>query len=245
MYRDIHELIAEYPPTDDHDPYISVIARVNSKELDYALVRGISDHKQALKWEEESRKRADKAWEPVLEHGQALREIYADSAGRLQAIERKYTETGLIPPADLMNQTFETIEKTDIPLEVLGLTSYTDMFLQIDGDVYEKAQEAAAATRTAYELAKPIRERRNRLGLPARMATWLAGALFMTGLGVGVSNLELAESSDSKESEVAEVAYKAGAFAVSGLTTIAITVPVANGANRRFAKFRAKRILNK
>lgn len=246
MNRDINELEKDYPPTNLDDSYLDIIAETEPKELDIALRQAIFAFESADNFNRESKQKVDDTWLKISEYGEETRGIYSGHAQELQKILAKYNEAGLTPPADLLDSVYSAVESAETPSEILGLRSIPGIFLQAESQMSDDAQELVDGRKSAYEIAKPVKARRNKLGRPARIATWLAGIVMISGVGAGVAKADLdVNQNQSNHKEVAEVVFKSSVIGMLSLMGLQGTVYSAHHANNGYANRRAKKILKK
>ncbi len=247
MNRDILGLERQFPPSNIDDPFLDMIAGARPDELNIALKRGILGFERANIQNEESKQSIDDTWKKVRKHGEVIRGIYSNYAGDLQKVSVIYTKAGLAPPADLLDKMFDATELAEAPSEVLGITPAMDYLIEADSQMSDETQQLMDDRKPAYEVAKSVKERRNKLGRPARIATWLAGVIMVSGAGAGIAKAELNfdEEYSASYDEVAETVFKASSIGMLALIGLPGTAHTASRANNSYANRKAKKILKK
>lgn len=241
MIENILEIRDAYPSTIPEDPYLDIIASVDPKDLNVAIIRGINSHKKAVLFEVETRKRLTEAWQPIIDYGNQIKEIHSAYAMELQQIASEGMTLGVDPSADLMDDILLACEIAETPSEVLGLTSFTDFFLKIESQMHEDALELVAKAEPVYGVANAVKCRRDKLGLPAKVATWFAGVAMTASLGIGIAKSDFSTNNQHEINPDAEVLVLKGCLIWSvTLAGVQGTAYTANGSGHSFAKRRAK-----
>lgn len=247
MNRDILGLERQFPPSNIDDPFLDMIAGARPDELNIALKRGILGFERANIQNEESKQSIDDTWKKVRKHGEVIRGIYSNYAGDLQKVSVIYTKAGLAPPADLLDKMFDATELAEAPSEVLGITPAMDYLIEADSQMSDETQQLMDDRKPAYEVAKSVKERRNKLGRPARIATWLAGVVMISGVGAGIAKADFNFDEEYRAGydEFVEVVFKASSIGMLALIGLQETAYSANRANNSYANRKAKKILKK
>ena len=245
--RNFDEIAREHlPPTIPKDPTLDIIAHSDPYELERAM--GHISYKQQLTSDRltEVESNIEGFWEDAAKRGEWHRSIYVKTLKHYQdtsdLYKAKYGEELTYLKSDLEH--VKSMSMT--PPEILGLDQVNDFMLQRYGEEQDSLTETAKANEGETKFAALTMKRRNQLGRPAKVMTWIASTALLAGLSIGISKIDMTdEKKDQDTSAVAEVVEKAGYITVlNGITLVPVYI-AGQAANRHSAKRRAQRKLNK
>lgn len=244
--EEIEKLAGQHPSGKPDEPYLGVIAGTEPKELDLAIRSGMVAGDLLREYLEFSEKSLSDFQEYTQKHGEDLKEIHGSTAERLQRLEGAYVKRGLAPPAYLMDITMAKVERAEASSEELGRATF-GVVIDARIEEIERINAALSGKERTEKLAKDVRSRRNRLGMPAKVTSWFAGAIMLTGVGAGVSQIKLADkqSDPTVDEPVAksELVFKTSAMVASSALIGVATAKVANKSQAKLAQKRARRKL--
>lgn len=245
--RDFAEIAREHlPPVNPQDPTLGVIAHSNPYELEEAMKHVIAWHQGRVEQLGNTETMIDTIWADAARMGQDLGSIHKETYDHLKKTSDTYKAT-YGEELDVLGASLEHEQSVSMtPPEILGLHPFNADRLQMLG----KEQDILAAQAKEIEgeaiFAAATQKRRNQLGRPAKILTWIASAAMLTGIGIRIAKIDITNDKNAQEAPaVKEVVMKGGAITMIGGLALGPVIAVGDSANRRSAKLRAKRKLKK
>lgn len=233
------QLIQQLPPHTDN-PVLGVIAEAEPMELqraaNWAIARGVT-----FEYDEERRRNMEASTAAnVSRHGENIRTIYVDHAADMQNLQSQLLNQGLTPDAELMDITFAASETAELPVELLGHAADDTEVLRSIWPV--KNDSEVDTIKQNHDFAKEILVQRNRLGRPAKIATWIGSGVVCATVTFGLMQMiGHREESKAEENVALETIVKASAATIVGTSALVPTIHLANRAQRNQARRRARR----
>lgn len=190
------------------------------------------------------RKTQESIWDSATEYGEQLAGIYANVAEQLQQSQADYNNAGEAPTPSLLEKTQKYSEKSQIRPEILGFDGGYNSLITLTEEHILELEQTLQSKSASFTFADEVIKTRNKLGRPAKLATWLAGAIFAAGSFVGIASHHFEHNKRVPYSQTAERVAKAGAMMTMGAFTLSITAPASNITRRKYAKSRAKKLLS-
>jgi hypothetical protein len=245
----IPELHEQYPELPSGDPTIAMIATTSPNDLDGAIKGSMDAYRIYTDDLNSNQKTLDQHKLIVNEHGKDMQDLYAWSADKLYNVQRRYyTDNGLVPPADLMDQVFANAELAELPADILGIGLNSDGYIHMLESGVEEAKKRVEISTQPYEQATELLSARRKLGRRAKVATWVGGTILTVGLSLGISHV-INEASTHRQSEQSEEVAKdlvdASVFLIVGTTSSMGIAALGKRAERNSAHRKANKIITK
>lgn len=245
--RDFAEIAREHlPPVDAQDPTLGVIAYSNPYELEKAMEHAVARHQGRVEQLARTESMIDSVWTDAASTGQTLQSIHRETYEHIKNTNDSY-KAKYGKELDAISASLEHEQSLAMtPPEIFGLHSVHAERLQKLGTEQDSFSEQAKAIEGEALFAAATQKRRNQLGRPAKIMTWIASTAMLAGIGIGIAKIDITNDKNTQEGSTAqEVAIKGGAITMIGGLALVPAIAAGEAANRHSAKRRAQRKLKK